>query len=155
MFVSTDTPWLAADEQIAWRAYLRGVAVVFEALNKDILDSDNLSLHEYEVLSRLSESPERSMRMSTLADHLVHSRSRLTHTVRRLEERGFVSRTVCENDRRGVNCNLTETGWQALVKAAPSHVRSVREHLVDKLGHDQMIELGSLCAKLFDDDVAL
>ena len=50
---------------------------------------------------------------------------------------------------------LTETGWQALVKAAPSHVRSVREHLVDKLGHDQMIELGSLCAKLFDDDVAL
>ncbi len=143
--------WLSPQEQQAWRTYLRGVAVVSEALNHDLIVDSGVSLNEYEVLSRLSETPERTLRMSTLADGLVHSRSRLTHTVSRLESEGLVLRSTCEADRRGVNCTLTDKGLELLERAAPLHVESVRRHLVDKLGPDRMLQLGELCAVLVDD----
>ncbi|MFT0847430.1 MarR family transcriptional regulator [Actinomycetaceae bacterium L2_0104] len=146
-----DVQWLSADEQLAWRTYLRGVAVVSEALNHDLIVDSGVSLNEYEVLSRLSETPEYTLRMSTLAEGLVHSRSRLTHTVSRLESEGLVARTTCEADRRGVNCSLTEKGLNLLKRAAPLHVASVRRHLVDKLGAEGMLELGRLCSILIDD----
>ena len=97
-----DVRWLSPDEQVAWRAYIRGVAVVLETLNQDMETVNGISLHEYEVLSYLSESADWTLRMSTLADLLVHSRSRLTHTVRRLESQGYVRRIPCEDDRRGL-----------------------------------------------------
>ncbi len=143
--------WLSTREQWAWRTYLRGVAVVSEALNHDLIEELKISLNEYEVLSRLSETPGFTMRMSTLAEGLVHSRSRLTHTVTRLESEGLVVRSTCKVDRRGVNCTLTDKGYELLEKAAPLHVQSVRYHLVDKLGEERMIELGELCALLIED----
>lgn len=143
--------WLSTREQWAWRTYLRGVAVVSEALNHDLIEELKISLNEYEVLSRLSETPGFTMRMSTLAEGLVHSRSRLTHTVTRLESEGLVARSTCKVDRRGVNCTLTDKGYELLEKAAPLHVQSVRYHLVDKLGEERMIELGELCALLIED----
>lgn len=143
--------WLSPEEQQAWRTYLRGVAVVSEALNHDLIVDSGVSLNEYEVLSRLSETTEHTLRMSTLADGLVHSRSRLTHTVSRLESEGLVARTTCEADRRGVNCTLTAKGLALLTRTAPLHVDSVRRHLVDKLGPERMIQLGELCAILIDD----
>ncbi|MDO4887538.1 MAG: MarR family winged helix-turn-helix transcriptional regulator [Actinomycetaceae bacterium] len=146
----TEVKWLSTDEQVAWRTYLRGVSVVLDTLNQDLESEHSVSLSEYEVLSHLSEAPERTIRMSTLAERLVHSRSRLTHTVRRLEKRGFVMRVPCQEDGRGVNCVLTDPGFEKLRIMAPSHVRSVRRCLVDKLGHDQMIELGRLCEQLLD-----
>ena len=111
---------------------------------------NGISLHEYEVLSYLSESADWTLRMSTLADLLVHSRSRLTHTVRRLESQGYVRRIPCEDDRRGVNCVLTDVGYGKLVEAAPSHVEAVRRCLIDKLGSDNMLELGRLCSLVSD-----
>ncbi|MFT3943612.1 MAG: MarR family transcriptional regulator [Ancrocorticia sp.] len=146
-----EVKWLSPREQLAWRTYLRGVAVVSEALNHDLVEELGISLNEYEVLSRLSETPGLTMRMSTLAQGLVHSRSRLTHTVTRLESDGLVARTTCEADRRGVNCTLTDKGYELLEKAAPLHVQSVRRHLVDKLGEERMIQLGELCALLIED----
>lgn len=146
-----EVQWLSPREQRAWRTYLRGVAVVSEALNHDLIEELSISLNEYEVLSRLSETPGFTMRMSTLAEGLVHSRSRLTHTVTRLESEGLVARSTCEVDRRGVNCTLTDKGYELLKKAAPLHVHSVRRHLVDKLGEERMIQLGELCALLIED----
>ncbi len=146
-----EVKWLSPREQQAWRTYLRGVAVVSEALNHDLVEELGLSLNEYEVLSRLSETPGFTMRMSTLAEGLVHSRSRLTHTVTRLERGGLVVRSTCEVDRRGVNCTLTDKGYELLKRAAPLHVCSVRRHLVDKLGEERMIQLGELCAHLVED----
>ena len=143
--------WLSTREQWAWRTYLRGVAVVSEALNHDLIEELKISLNEYEVLSRLPETPGFTMRKSTLAEGLVHSRSRLTHTVTRLESEGLVARSTCKMDRRGVNCTLTDKGYELLEKAAPLHVQSVRYHLVDKLGEERMIELGELCALLIED----
>ncbi len=144
--------WLDSDEQRAWRLYLRASSTLTEALNHDLVEDANISLNEYEVLSQLSEAEGHTMRMSMLAERLVHSRSRLTHTVRRLESEGLVLRTACEDDRRGVNCTLTEQGYEFLVKIAPIHVQSVRNHLVDKLGHEKMLELGELFAQVIEED---
>lgn len=138
----TGGPWLSDDQQVSWRAYLEGSARLVEALNRDLERDSELSLNEYEVLVRLSENPSRTMRMSHLADSLAHSRSRVTHTVRRLEERGFVNRVSCVIDGRGINAVLTDAGYAFLVGAAPHHVRSVRRHLVDVLTSEQLAVLG-------------
>ena len=125
--------WLDDTEQATWRAYLEGSTRLAEALTRQLETDHGLTLGEYAVLVRLDESPERTLRMSELADSLAHSRSRITHTVRRLESRDLVRRVACQADGRGVNCELTDAGRAALVAAAPSHVASVRRHLVDLL----------------------
>lgn len=129
----TTGPWLDDAEQSTWRAYLEGSTRLAEALTRQLETDHGLTLGEYAVLVRLDESPERTLRMSELADSLAHSRSRITHTVRRLESRDLVRRVACQADGRGVNCELTDAGRAALVAAAPSHVASVRRHLVDLL----------------------
>jgi DNA-binding MarR family transcriptional regulator len=145
--VTTDTPttvqWLTAEEQTHWRSFRGGSARLFAALEHELERDTGLSTHEYEVLVRLSEAPERTLRMAQLADNLAHSRSRLTHTIRRMEEQGLVARLPCVEDARGVNCSMTEKGWQVLVAAAPSHVQSVRDHLVDVLTPEQFAALGA------------
>lgn len=141
--MTTTTPrWLSPEQQRAWRAYLTGSARLTEALNRDLAEESDLSLNEYEVLVRLSELPQRRMRMAALADSLVHSRSRLTHTVARLERRGFISRRPCAGDGRGVEAVLLDDGHAALVAAAPGHVASVRAHLVDVLTPEQLEVVG-------------
>jgi DNA-binding MarR family transcriptional regulator len=134
--------WLDAEQQVHWRAFRGGTALLLAALEHDLAVRTGLSSHEYEVLVRLSEAPDRTMRMSELADGVAHSRSRLTHTIRRMEERGLVGRAPCASDARGVNCTMTEAGWRVLVDAAPIHVQSVRDHLVDVLTPEQFAALG-------------
>lgn len=135
--------WLSPDQQRAWRSYLTGSAMLTEALSRQLDADSGLSLSEYEVLVRLSEAEDRVLRMSQLAMSLVHSRSRLTHTVVRLERRGLVRRETCAADGRGVNCVLTDAGFQALREAAPGHVRMVRAALVDVLTDEQLEALGA------------
>lgn len=138
--------WLTPPQQRAWRAYLNGSAWLHEALNDDLEEEAGLSLHEYEILVRLSEAPGRRIRMSALADRIVHSRSRLTHTITRMQKRGWVNRQPSRDDGRGVEAVLTEEGWHTLKKAAPAHVASVRRHLVDALSPEQMEKLGEIFA---------
>lgn len=145
-----DVRWLSADEQASWRSFRDGVIRLFDAIARDLEVDAGLSPHEYEVLVRLSEADGRTLRMSQLADDLAHSRSRLTHTVRRMEERGLVERRACSSDARGVNAFLTEDGWRTLVAAAPGHVRSVREHLVDVLTPEQLRQLGDAMTAVRD-----
>jgi DNA-binding MarR family transcriptional regulator len=134
--------WLTPDEQVAWRAFRVGTAMLSDVLQHELESQSGLSMHEYEVLVRLSEAPDRTRRMSQLASGLAHSRSRLTHTVRRMELEGLVERRACSSDARGVECTMTERGWQRLVDAAPGHVQSVRDHLVDVLTPEQFRALG-------------
>lgn len=135
--------WLTPEQQVAWRAYRDGTALLMDALGRELDEDAGLSLAEYEVLVRLSEAPERTLRMSELAGELAHSRSRLTHTIRRMEEAGLVARHPCAADARGVNCTMTDAGWHRIVDVAPAHVASVREHLVDVLTDEQLRALGS------------
>ena len=137
-----DVRWLDETQQQHWRAFRDGTALLFDVLARELDDGSGLSLGEYEVLVRLSEAPDHTLRMSELADDLAHSRSRLTHTVARMERDGIVRREPARDDARGVNCVLTEHGWKVLVAAAPGHVESVREHLVDVLDDAQLAALG-------------
>lgn len=134
--------WLSVEQQAQWRSVLRGTALLMDQLERELNACSNLSLSEYEVMVRLSELPDRSMRMSALADEMVHSRSRLTHTVSRMEAKGLVTRCRADGDRRGVQCTLTEEGFAALQAAAPGHVESARTWLVDALSDEQLAAVG-------------
>ncbi|MPZ96818.1 MAG: MarR family transcriptional regulator [Propionibacteriales bacterium] len=139
---TSKTRWLSTPQQRAWRAYLLGTTQLMAQLDRDLSVQHNLSLPEYEIMVRLSEIPDRRMRMAELADSLNHSRSRLTHTVTRMEAEGLVARCSADTDRRGVYAELTEAGWKRLRDAAPTHVEGVRQYLVDAVDPDDLEAVG-------------
>jgi DNA-binding MarR family transcriptional regulator len=138
----SETRWLDADQQRSWRAYLVGTTLLMERLDRDLREQHNLSMAEYEIMVRLSEADGHRMRMAVLADSVSHSRSRVTHTIARLEKAGLVQRVACAEDRRGVEAVITAQGMRALEQAAPTHVSGVRELLVDLAGEDDFAALG-------------
>jgi len=105
--------------------------MLLDRLDRELREAHGLALSEYEILVRLSECPKRTMRMAALADSMSYSRSRITHTVSRLEKAGLIERTASSDDGRGVVAVMTDAGYAKLVEAAPTHVEGVREHLVD------------------------
>jgi DNA-binding MarR family transcriptional regulator len=133
--------WLNEPEQRAWRAYLEATYLLFEALDRQLQQDAGIPHAYYEILVRLSESPNRAMRMSELATQTRSSRSRLSHAVSRLEERGWVERLECATDRRGQIAHLTDTGFAALAAAAPGHVELVHRLVIDPLTPAQVTAL--------------
>ena len=142
--------WLTDDEQASWRAFLRMASSLPEQLNRDLVDSHNVTLADYDVLVQLSEAPENQLRMSELALAVIASRSRLSHQVDRLQRAGLVDRVPCAEDGRGFYARITEEGLGILVAAAPDHVDSVRQHLVDVLTPTEFAEFGATCQKVVD-----
>ncbi len=142
------TRWLSDDEQQVWRAYLEATQRLWDRLGRELDETGDVSLGEYEVLVRLSEAPGHMLRMSELADLLVHSRSRLTHTVARMERRDLVSRRPCTDDGRGVLCEVTGAGLAALAERAPAHVTGVREHLFDQMDAEETAVLGRVLTRV-------
>ena len=140
------TRWLDADEQRSWRAWIAATLLLPDRLSRDLQESAGISLADYEILVHLSESPERRLRMSELAEATLSSRSRLSHQIDRLTAAGFVDRQPCSEDRRGAFAVLTPAGWDFLVESAPVHVASVRDNLVDVLTPEEFAELGRICA---------
>lgn len=139
--MTTGTRWLTSEQQVAWRAYLLGTARLMAKLDED-LRQFGLGINDYEILVRLSEAPDHRLRMADLADRLHQSRSRLTHTVGRLEAAELVRRTSCKSDKRGVWAELTEAGLNLLEQAAPYHVEGVRENLVDLVSPEDFAAVG-------------
>jgi DNA-binding MarR family transcriptional regulator len=115
--------------------------LLFDALDRQLQRDAGIPHAYYEILVRLSESECRSMRMSELADATRSSRSRLSHAVARLEERGWLKRVECATDKRGQVAVLTDAGYAALVDAAPGHVEAVRKHMIDQLSAEQISQL--------------
>lgn len=142
-----ESTWLTEEEQNVWRTYLRTSALLSDLMDRD-MQQHGVSLNEYEILAMLSEATGRHLRMSAIADLVVQSRSRLTHTAARLERRGWVRRRPADDDRRGVELCLTESGYAAVDALAPLHVASVRRHLLDPLSAQQYAELGHIMALL-------
>ena len=123
--------WLDDTEQRSWRALIMGMTLLLDRLDDELRRACDLSLVEYEILVRLSETEGRQMRMAQLADALAHSRSRVTHTVARMEHAGLVERRSSPEDGRGVVAMMTDEGLGLLERMAPVHVEGVRAHLVD------------------------
>jgi DNA-binding MarR family transcriptional regulator len=144
--VRDEVRWLDPEQQRHWRSFLVATTMLNDLLDHQLEEDSDLSLGEYEVLVRLSEAEGRTLRMSELAAHLAHSRSRLSHTVARMERAGLVSRSRCRSDSRGVLCAMTDEGWRVIQAAAPGHVSAVREHLVDVLSPTQLAALGDAMA---------
>jgi DNA-binding MarR family transcriptional regulator len=130
-----------------------GTTLLFDRLDDDLRREHDISLVEYEILVRLSER-DGQMRMAALADALAHSRSRVTHTVTRMEKAGLVQRSSSPEDGRGIVCTLTEKGHDLLVRSAPTHVAGVRDHLVDLVSDEDFAALGRVMDAVSDNLVS-
>jgi len=133
-----NTRWLSAEEQSAWRAYLRMVLLLDSTIARELTRDTGLSMPDYHVLSAVSEAPDGRRRLSELAHSIQWSASRLSHHVSRMEQRGLVARAECAEDARGAFVTLTDQGREAITSAAPDHVASVRRHLIDVLTPAQL-----------------
>ncbi|MEU3169502.1 MarR family transcriptional regulator [Streptosporangium sp. NPDC006930] len=142
------TRWLDDDEQRTWRAYMAASQLVLEELDRQLQRDSGMPHAYYAVLVKLSEAPERMMRMSELAAEVNSSQSRLSHAVKRLEERGWVRREPCDADKRVSWAILTDEGLAALTAAAPGHVEVVRQTLFDRLTADQLRQLREICTAI-------
>src|SRR5687767_11789426 len=138
------TRWLNAEEQRMWRSFLEATRMLFEELDRELHRDAAMPHTYYEILVRLSEAPERTLRMSELAERSQYSRSRLSHAVAKLETAGWVERRECDTDRRGLLAVLTDEGFAALAAAAPGHVEAVRSLLLDPLTPEQIRQLGEI-----------
>ncbi len=148
METSTETPWLTPAQQQIWRSFLGGTIVLNERLDRDLRSAHGLSMPEYEILVRLSEAPDRSIRMAELAAAVSHSRSRVTHTIARLEREGLVFRGQCSEDGRGVSAVMTDAGFKLLETAAHTHVRGVHAYLVENATPEEFEVLGNIMQRV-------
>jgi len=133
----------------AWRGLMSSNLLLFEQLGRELVRQSGLSMADYEVLVRLSETEGRRLRMSDLASASLSSKSRLSHQVSRMEDAGWVRRESCPSDRRGAFAVLTDAGYATLVEAAPGHVESVRQNLFDHLTDDQVAQLADITETLW------
>ena len=146
---ATAPRWLNPTEMKAWRRYIIARRRLIEALDSD-LDAHDLSMPDYEILVQLSDAPDRSMRMSELAESALLSRSRLSHRMKVMEKEGWVRRAPCPGDKRGYYAVMTQKGWKAIVAAAPDHVESVRGRFVDLLSKEDQKVLAEIFSRVED-----
>jgi len=142
------TRWLDDDEQRTWRSFLTAGRLLFDRLDRQLQRESGLPHAYYEILVRLSEAPDRTLRMSQLADSSLSSRSRLSHAVARLEAAGWVRRRACAEDRRGSFAELTPEGLAKLEESAPGHVEAVRADLFDAIDRDHQRALREISEAL-------
>jgi DNA-binding MarR family transcriptional regulator len=141
---TSGTRWLSADEQGIWRSFVGACHAFFAAVDVQLQRDTGIPLAYYEILVQLSEAPGRTLRMTQLAEATSASKSRISHAVARLEERGWVRRKDCPTDKRGQLAELTGEGYAVLVAAAPGHVEQVRRTLLDALTPEQVAQLGEI-----------
>lgn len=140
--------WLDETETQAWRGLVQVLQLLPLALDRQLQEDAGLPHAYYLILAMLSEAPDRSMRMTTLAERTATSLSRLSHSVSRLEERGWVQRRPCPQDRRGQLAVLTPRGFRVLADAAPGHVAEVRRRVLDPLTRRQVRALADVARTL-------
>jgi DNA-binding MarR family transcriptional regulator len=135
-------------EMRAWRGFIETATTLLATLDNELQIAHGLSAGDYEVLVNLSEAAEHSMRMTELAGRLHLSPSGMTRRVDGLVKGGLVERRRCDNDRRGSYAVLTDAGRKRLEQAAPTHVRGVREHFVDRLNDEQLENIALAISKI-------
>lgn len=140
--------WLNPAEKEAWTGLVSLVLLLPGRLESPLQHDAGLTLFEYLTLSHISEAPDRRLRMSELAYLANGSLSRLSNVVKRFEQRGWVERTPDPADGRYTLARLTGDGYDVVVAAAPTHVRSVRELVLDPLTEEDQRALARIAAKL-------
>jgi DNA-binding MarR family transcriptional regulator len=138
------TKWLDEDELAAWVRLAAVLELLPGVLDSQLRRDAELMHFEYFVLAMLSEAPRRTLRMTSLAAQTNATLPRLSHVVRRLEDRGLVERFPCPEDARATNARLTAAGWRKVREAAPGHVANVRQHVIDALTPEQVHQLAGI-----------
>ena len=128
----------------AWLGYRRMRLLLDLQISRDLAQDSALSDADYDVLSNLSETDGHRLRLSELSVHMRWSRSRLSHHLSRMQQRGLVAREEFPPDGRGALVRLTDAGWRTIRAAAPHHVESVRRHFIDRLTDEQIRVLGDI-----------
>ena len=140
--------WLTDEQQAAWRPFIALLLRLPAALDAQLQRDAGITSFDYLVLSGLSESPNRTLRMSELAAIANSSLSRLSHVVSRLEAKGWVRREPCPGDGRFINAVLTDDGGQKVRATAPGHVAAVRELLIEVLSQEEFAQPGAISARV-------
>ena len=143
-----ETPWLDETQRAAWVKLIAVVELLPGVLETQLRRDSGLTHFEYFVLAMLSEAPDRTLRMTALADRVNATLPRLSHVVQRLEDRGLVERMRCPEDGRATNARLTDAGWTTVVAAAPGHVETVRAYVIDALSAQQVDQLDTIMSAL-------
>jgi len=140
--------WLTDAEVSSWLSVVRMMTWLPWSIDQQLRRDSDLGMVEYQVMARLSQSPERTLRMSSLADLANSSLSRLSHLVKRLEDRGLVRREPDPADGRFTNAILTDEGFRTLAEAAPGHVAHVRSLVIDVLSPEQLRRMGQTADRI-------
>ena len=144
----SDDRWLTADQLSAWKKLIAVVELLPGALESQLRRDADLSHFEYFTMAMLSEAPEHTLRMTALASLTNSTLARLSHVVSRLEERGFVRRQPCANDRRATKAALTANGWAKVVATAPGHVATARQNVIDPLTATDVADLERIMGRI-------
>jgi DNA-binding MarR family transcriptional regulator len=136
-----ETQWLTREELAAWVRLAAVLELLPGVLDAQLRRDAELTNFDYYVLAMLSEAPDRTLRMTALAAQTNATLPRLSHVVRRLEDRGLVERFPCPEDGRATNAQLTVAGWDKVQQTAPGHVANVRQHVIDPLTPEQITHL--------------
>ena len=140
--------WLTEEELESWLSVVRLMTWLPWSIDQQLHRDSGLAMVDYQVLAMLSDSPEHTMRMSSLAEVTNASLSRLSHLVKRLEARGLVYREPDPTDGRFTNAILTAEGLRTLAAAAPAHVAHVRSIFVDVLSKEQIRLMGRAAERI-------
>jgi DNA-binding MarR family transcriptional regulator len=139
-----ESKWLSGDEEKAWRGFVALRIGLVGHLARQLVQECGITEAEFEVLVVVSEAPGQRVRSRELGKALNWERSRLSHQIARMEERGMVAREQCENDARGFDVLLTKAGLKAIQAAAPKHLEAVRHCFIDLLTPVQMKALANI-----------
>jgi DNA-binding MarR family transcriptional regulator len=149
IFVS-DEPWLNEQEERVWRTYLAVHVKLTARMNRQLQRDSGLSGADYEVLVNLSEAPDHRVRSFELVASMQWEKSRLSHHLTRMQQRGLVLREECSTDGRGAFIVLTPQGQTAIETAAPPHVAEVRAAFFDALTPQQLKALGTITGTILE-----
>lgn len=144
------TQWLDDAEMTAWLRLVGVVELLPGILDSQLRRDADLTHYEYYVLAMLSEAPKRTLRMTALAQRTNATLPRLSHVVKRLEDRGLVERFPCPEDARATNARLTAAGWKKIKATAPGHVGTVRQHVIDVLTPEQITQLAGIAGAILE-----
>ncbi|WP_234411055.1 MarR family winged helix-turn-helix transcriptional regulator [Nocardioides terrigena] len=145
-----DVRWLDDDERTAWVRLAAVLELLPGVLDSQLRRDAQLTHFEYFVLAMLSEAPDNTLRMTHLAGQTNATLPRLSHVVKRLEERGLVERLPCPEDARATNARLTPGGWDKVRETAPGHVATVRASVIDALTPEQVDQLAAIGEAILD-----
>ncbi len=140
--------WLTPDERRAWLALYAVSTLLPGTLDGHLFREARITLFDYHVLAMLSESEDGSLPMSELAARSNASLSRLSHVAKKLEARGWLSRSPSTHDGRVTTAVLTGEGMEAVQRLAVKHVDKVRELVFDSLDKRDTADLERVGRKI-------